>query len=238
MKDEFFAKEAPCEKFEFNAEVARVFDDMLERSIPLYKECRDLAIQFCVRYAQPQSRIYDLGCSAGSFLEHLTDRLEASFPAEIIGVDNSAPMLERARKRLKGRSVRLEEADLADDRFEMISASVVILNYTLQFVPPSSRLALVQKIHSGLLEQGRLILIEKIKGEHPESDEAFIDFYHEFKRKMGYSELEISRKRDALEEVLIARTLTENIDLLREAGFSRIEIFFKWNNFAGLIALK
>jgi tRNA (cmo5U34)-methyltransferase len=238
MKDEFFAKEAPCEKFEFNAEVAKVFDDMLERSIPLYRECRDLAIQFCMRYAQPQSRIYDLGCSAGSFLEHLTDRLGDSFPAEIIGVDNSAPMLERARKRLKGRSVRLEEGDLVDACFEVKLASVVILNYTLQFVPPSSRLALLRKIHSGLLEHGRLILIEKIKGEHPESDEVFIDFYHEFKRRMGYSELEISRKRDALEEVLIARTLTENIDLLREAGFSRTEIFFKWNNFAGLIALK
>ncbi len=238
MKDELFARETPCEKFEFNAEVAQVFDDMLERSIPLYKECRDLAIQFCLRYAQPQSRIYDLGCSAGSFLEHLTNRLEPSFSAEIIGVDNSLPMLERAQKRLQGRSVELEEADLADERLELKSASVVVLNYTLQFVSPSKRLALVRKIHSGLLEQGRLILIEKIKGEDAESDEVFVEFYHDFKRKMGYSSLEISRKRDALEDVLISWTLTENIDLLQKAGFSRIEIFFKWNNFVGLIALK
>jgi len=238
MKDKLFASDSSCEKFEFNAEVAQVFDDMLDRSIPLYRECRDLAVQFCLRYVKPRTCIYDLGCSAGAFLEELTREIPSGLPVEVVGVDNSKPMLERARKRLEGKSVKLEEADLADKSLSLKTASVVVLNYTLQFVPPAKRLHLIQKINSALTDEGRLIVIEKVKGEHSESDAVFIELYHQFKRKMGYSALEISRKRDALEDVLISWTLTENIELLHQAGFAKVEIFFKWNNFAGLIAQK
>ena len=122
--------------------------------------------------------------------------------------------------------------------FSLTNASVVIMNYTLQFIPPKRRLALVRRIFQGLNDGGLFILIEKVKSENSKFDQTCIDFHHEFKKDQGYSRLEIARKREALENVLTPWTVGENIHLLMEAGFASTELFFKWNNFAGFVALK
>ncbi|QPJ66228.1 MAG: carboxy-S-adenosyl-L-methionine synthase CmoA [Candidatus Nitrohelix vancouverensis] len=238
MKDDLFTRATP-EKFQFNEAVARVFDDMLERSVPLYRECLTMTAEWCRALAKPHSRIYDLGCSTGTLLDLLSQTGALPPSVELIGVDNSRPMIERAQKKLsaQARSFQFIEADLSQP-FALENASVAILNYTLQFIPPDTRLKLLSQICTGLLPGGGLAIIEKIKGETAEMDAHFIAMHHEYKRRRGYSELEISAKRDALENVLIPWTLTENLAVLKKAGFSQIDVFFKWNNFTGLIALK
>jgi tRNA (cmo5U34)-methyltransferase len=237
--DNLFAQTSATEKFEFNESVARVFDDMLERSVPMYRECLESTVDWCTRFARQGTRVYDLGCSTGTLMKRLADQLPADSGVRLVGIDNSAPMLEKAREKLAGSPLpcKLMEADLQGD-FPISNASVVIMNYTLQFLPPERRQALACKIFKGLNDGGLLILIEKVKSDNLIFDKTFIEFHHAHKKAQGYSHLEISRKREALENVLSPWTVGKNITLLMEAGFLSTELFFKWNNFAGLVALK
>jgi tRNA (cmo5U34)-methyltransferase len=238
MKDELFSGSGAPEKFEFNENVARVFDDMLERSIPHYRECQEMVVDWCTRFAREDSNLYDLGCSTGALLLRVASALPEHSRTRLIGIDNSMPMLDKARQNLQ--AVRnpweLVHADLDGD-FSLTNASVVVMNYTLQFIAPERRQLLIGKIFGGLQANGCLLLTEKVLGDTPELDAAFVDMHHRFKRERGYSDLEISRKREALENVLTPLKLYENIELLRQAGFRNVDLFFKWNNFAGLIAL-
>lgn len=238
-KDNLFTQTGPTEKFEFNESVARVFDDMLERSVPMYRECLESAVDWCTRFARQGTHVYDLGCSTGTLMKRLTDRLPADSGVRLVGIDNSGPMLVKAREKLATSPLpcKLVEADLKGD-FSLTNASVVIMNYTLQFLPPERRLDLARKIFQGLNDGGLLILIEKVKSDNLKFDKTFIEFHHAHKKAQGYSQLEIARKREALENVLTPWTVGENINLLMEAGFASTELFFKWNNFAGFVALK
>ena len=238
-KDTLFAQTPATEKFEFNESVARVFDDMLERSVPMYRECLESTVGWCVKFAREGSHIYDLGCSTGTFLSGLANRFPADADIRLIGVDNSAPMLKKARQKLLPSPLPCEliEADLQSD-FPLTNASVVVMNYTLQFIPLDLRVEVVRKILNGLNSDGLLLMIEKVTSDNSKLDRAYTDFHHQFKKNQGYSQLEIARKREALENVLTPRSVDENIDLLLKAGFASAEMFFKWNNFAGFIALK
>ena len=237
--DNLYAQDAGNGKFQFNESVARVFDDMLERSVPMYRECTLVAVEWCLRSARKGSTVYDLGCSTGTLLKELAKRLPPDSGVKLVGVDNSAPMLEKAHAKMADLETQWEfiEADLAKD-FLMQNASVVVMNYTLQFLPPAARLMMLKKIFAALNPGGCLVLIEKIIAESPEFDAGLIAMHHEFKRAKGYSELEISKKREALENVLIPLKASENESLLKQAGFASVEMFFKWNNFAGFVALK
>ena len=238
MKDELFSGSGAPEKFEFDENVARVFDDMLERSIPHYRECQEMVVDWCTRFAREDSNLYDLGCSTGVLLSRVASAIPERSRVRLIGVDNSTPMLDKARENLQSVKTpwELVHADLDGD-FSLTNASVVVMNYTLQFIAPERRQLLLGKIFQGLEPGGCLLLTEKVLGDTPELDAAFVETHHQFKRERGYSELEISRKREALENVLTPLKLHENIALLKQAGFRNVDIFFKWNNFAGLIAL-
>lgn len=227
------------EPFEFNDSVARVFDDMLQRSVPMYQECQDLAVHWCAKYAKPSTSIYDLGCSTGKFLLKLAERLENPMNINLIGIDNSAAMLKKVKETFKNAplSCAMMEADL-NEKLPIENASVVVMNYTLQFIKQDNRSPLLKSIYDGLISGGSLILIEKVKSEIPDLNKIFIEFHHHFKEENGYSKLEISQKREALENVLIPWTVEQNNELIRSAGFSTVDLFFKWNNFAGFIALK
>lgn len=238
-KDTLFTRTPATEKFEFNESVARVFDDMLERSVPMYRECLESTVAWCVKFSRKGSQVYDLGCSTGTFLSGLSSRFPADADIRLVGVDNSAPMLEKARQKLAPSPLpcKLIEADLQSD-FSLTNASVVVMNYTLQFIPPDERPEVVNKILNGLNSGGLLLMIEKVGSDHPIIRETYTELHHQFKKNQGYSQLEIARKREALENVLTPKTVDENIDLLLNAGFTSVEIFFKWNNFAGFVALK
>ena len=238
-KDKIFLDKNSPDKFEFDERVAGVFDDMLERSVPLYQECQNLSIEWCKHLAKPNVSIYDLGCSTGSLLLPLARSLSRVPGLRIIGVDNSVAMLNKARLKLKhfSNSIELIEANLSES-FSFEKTSAVVMNYTLQFIPQKNRALLLKQIYNSLIPGGGLIINEKILGENERLSETFIEMHHNYKQDHGYSKMEISKKRDALENVLIPLKLSKTIVLLREAGFDNMDTFFKWNNFAGLIALK
>ncbi len=223
--------------FEFNEQVAGVFDDMLERSVPLYRETLARQAQLAAHFYLPGSRIYDLGCSNGNFGLALCAAM-AGRPFEMVAADSSPSMLEAFRKRLNGRTEAGQFSLVAEDirRLPLERASVVVVNLTLQFLPVPDREALLRRIFTSLLPGGILLLTEKVVHENPELAKLQQDFYYCFKRENGYSELEISQKREALENVLIPETLEAHRQRLTRAGFGQIEVWLKWFNFAALLA--
>ena len=212
---------------------------MLQRSVPMYQECQNLVICWCTQYTKSSTSIYDLGCSTGSLLIKLAETFKPHTNIKLIGVDNSPAMLKKAEEALKSSLIPYElvEENL-NNKLIIENASVVVMNYTLQFVRPENRVPVLQNIYNGLIPGGSLVLIEKVKSEVPKLNNTFIEFHHQFKEQKGYSKLEIFQKREALENVLIPCTVKENSNLLNSAGFSTVDLFFKWNNFAGFIALK
>ena len=212
---------------------------MLERSVPLYRECQNLTVEWCKRLAKPDTCIYDLGCSTGSLLLPLAESISDISGLRLIGVDNSKAMLDKALTKLESfsNSVQLVEANL-NKPFSFSTASAIVMNYTLQFIPRENRAFLLKNIYQALVLGGGFILNEKVVSESELLSETFIEMHHDFKQGHGYSKMEISKKRDALENVLIPLKLSKTMGIIREAGFTAVDIFFKWNNFAGLIALK
>ena len=210
---------------------------MISRSIPLYADVQRAVPSIVDTIEHDPIRILDLGCSTGTSLIHLA-RSMPERNLELIGVDNSEPMLEKCREKLAALDL-LDRASVSCDdiaNFEIENASVVLMNYTLQFIEPEKRPAMLSRIRNGLQAGGCLILSEKVSHQQPKIDEALTELYFDFKRSNGYSELEIARKRDALENVLIPMTVDENVRMLEQAGFGRIELLLKWFNFATIIA--
>jgi tRNA (cmo5U34)-methyltransferase len=238
-KDELFKDQNMAREFQFDGKVADVFDDMLNRSVPCYRMVIEMITSILDNFLQDGDQVYDLGCPTGETLVELARRLER-LRLEFTGVDNSPAMLAKARHKVEmlaqnGRIVFLKK-DITD--LDLTGVGAVIMNYTLQFIRPVRRLEFLAGIYRGLRPGGVLILSEKILSLDPELNGTFIDFYLDFKRRNGYSETEISRKREALENVLIPFSINENIDLLRTAGFASCETFFQWFNFASIVAIK
>ena len=225
--------------FVFDGRTAAVFDDMLVRSVPFYIEMQRMTGELAADFAAPGSNLYDLGCSTGTTLELLDPLVHPG--VHFVGVDSSPEMLEKARAKLgqlrSARKVDLVCADLHE--FGGIeNASVVILTLTLQFVRPLHRERLVRMIATGTNPNGCLLLIEKLTESDTTFNRLFIEYYYRMKRRNGYSELEIAQKREALENVLIPYRTEENERLLLEAGYQRVQPFFRWYNFGGFIAVK
>ena len=240
-KDRIFRKNRiPNESFNFGRETAEVFDDMLNRSVPSYSETQKMIVEIARNFVQPKSSIYDLGCSTGATLIGLSAAIPEK-TVKIVGMDYSGAMLEKAGKNLTqagfGGRCMLKKGDL-NEEIKISDASVVIMNLALQFVRPLNRNKLIKTIYNGLKTNGCFILVEKVLGENSFFNRTFINLYYDFKKRQGYSELEIAKKREALENVLIPYRLNENLELLRANGFKDTDIFFKWYNFCGILALK
>jgi tRNA (cmo5U34)-methyltransferase len=228
--------------FQFNEEVAHVFDDMLVRSVPFYLEQQGLIEEIAQRFATPGSQVVDLGCSTGTTLIRFARVLDSSI--KLLGYDNSIPMLDRAKRNSadSGVSDQIEFSygDFNEDFDDLVieNASVVTLCWTLQFVRPLYRDRLIRKIYEGMADGGVLIVTDKVLTNDSDMNRLFIDFYYDFKRRNHYSEVEISKKREALENVLIPYRLDENFELFRRNGFPTVETFFQWYNFAGFLCVK
>ena len=225
--------------FKFGKTVANVFDDMVNRSVPYYGEMQRMIAELAADHAKEGTNVYDLGCSTGTTMIGMNTTVAESI--QFVGVDDSPQMLDKCDAKLQEagftRPYKLVTADL-NKAVAIENASVVVLCLTLQFIRPIYRERLVTSIYDGLVEGGVLILVEKILAEESSFNRDFIKYYYDMKRRNHYSELEISQKREALENVLIPYKLSEDNLLLRESGFAHVEIFFKWYNFAGLIAVK
>ncbi|MFV0561730.1 carboxy-S-adenosyl-L-methionine synthase CmoA [Malaciobacter mytili] len=235
MVDKIFEKSIK-KQFEFDEDVASVFDDMLNRSVPYYKQTQELTIKFALNYLNKNDVVYDLGCSTASTLIELGKH--SKYDLKLIGIDNSSAMLARASKKCKafGIDIELRNDDLLNTSYE--NAKLIISNYTLQFIRPLQREKLIQKIYNSLDKDGIFIFSEKVISSNKTLNKQCIDIYYDFKKQQGYSEYEISQKREALENVLIPYTEEENKKMILDAGFSHYETIFKWVNFATFIAIK
>ncbi len=243
-KDQIYAGDdaGPLEKiraFAFDEQVVPVFQDMISRSVPGYQTMLRAIGVFAMRYAQPQTQLYDLGTSLGA-VAYVLARATEDRNCTVVAVDNSRPMVEACIRRLREQGVAAQ-VQVRHEDLEVTpihNASVVVSNFTLQFIQRQKRKALVEKIYAGLVDGGVFVLSEKIRAPE-EADNAFlVDHYHGYKKINGYSDEEIARKRKALENVLQPDSLADWRQRLHKAGFSEVHQWFQCFNFVSLIAIK
>lgn len=237
--DSIYASEQQIKDFSFDENVVEVFPDMIQRSVPGYATIVSTMGKLAGQYAQSNSNLYDLGCSLGAVTLSMRRNIEKQ-NCEIIAVDNSKAMVERCQLHLKGFKsdvpVNVVLGDITE--LELKNASVVALNFTLQFIPQEQREDVLKRIFNSLKPGGVLLLSEKIKGENELTDNLLIDLHHDFKRHNGYSELEISQKRTAIENVMRPNTLSTHLERLNTIGFSQTQVWYQCFNFCSLIAIK
>ena len=239
-QDRIFADQrAMPTDFKFDGKTAAVFDDMVTRSVPFYDEIQRMVCELVADFAVPGTNLYDLGCATGTTFMLLDELVDPT--VRFVSVDNSQDMLDRAAEKMgtlpSSREYELLCADLHSP-FGIRNASVVLLVLTLQFVRPLHRDRLARRIADAMPENGALILVEKLTSAHTMVNRLFIKYYYDYKRRNGYSDVEIAQKREALENVLIPYRVEENHELLRAAGFRHVEEFFRWYNFCGTVAVK
>jgi tRNA (cmo5U34)-methyltransferase len=229
----------PNGKWEFDASVTDAFDDMLRRSIPQYDVMRDSVFRLACDFVEHRTAVVDLGCSRGEALAPFVDKYGIGIQA--IGVEISEPMLEAARERfagyIKAGCVEIRQMDLRRE-FPPVKASVVMSILTLQFTPIEYRLQILKRIYDSLIPGGAFILVEKLIGGSAKLDELMIKHYYALKADHGYSQDQIDRKRLSLEGVLVPMTARWNEEMLRLTGFSQVDCFWRWMNFAGWVAIK
>jgi tRNA (cmo5U34)-methyltransferase len=238
--DNLFAKSrAVTSGFRFDEQVVKVFPDMIARSVPGYELVVPMIGLLARRYAQPDSNIYDLGCSLGAASLAMSLAVRAG-GSEIIAVDNSEAMVARCKKNMAEKGgvvpidVRLQ--NMLDTKIE--NASIVVLNFTLQFLDRDQRQTLIGQIAEGMRPGGVLILSEKICFVETAEQSDQTTWHHDFKRAQGYSDLEIAQKRNALEDVLRPETEAAHIKRLQQAGFTSTRRWFQCFSFASYIAFK
>jgi tRNA (cmo5U34)-methyltransferase len=239
-KDEIFKdKSAAAGSFTFDDSVAAVFPDMLQRSIPGYAMTLEAIGALAARYVAAGTRCYDLGCSLGAATLAMRRHIRES-GCEIHSVDLADAMVRRCREIVardeSPTPVFVDAGDVRD--IEIRNASMVVMNYTLQFLPTGDREVLIRRIHDGMTEGGVFVLSEKVADDDPVVESLLVDLHHDFKRANDYSTLEIARKRSALENVLIPETTAAHLDRLRDAGFAHAGVWLKHYNFLSIVAIR
>ena len=227
----------PVPPFRFDQKVADCFDDMVTRSIPHYQDLHHILLELVRYQVRPHDCIYDLGCATGTTLKLLANAL-ADRPVQLIGIDQSAAMIAQAQKKCLPcpHPLQLLCQDLQHHQWQ--TSGLVIMNYTLQFIPRSERTDLLKKIYQSLRPGGLLVLTEKIESTSAGIQSLQNELYQNFKRSRGYSELEIAQKRRALEDVLVPLAPAAQLSLLQASGFEHADMVFRWFNFACFIGLK
>lgn len=230
----------PKEKWEFDESVTDAFDNMLSRSIPQYDVMREACFNLACKFITEGTPILDIGCSRGEALSLLIDKYGAH--NRFIGIDVSEPMLEAARHRFKGLMetsiVSILNHDLRKPGLPISNASVILSILTIQFTPIEYRLRILRDIYKTLIPGGAFIFVEKVLGNTAEINDFQVEEYYKLKAQNGYSQDSIERKRLSLEGVLVPVTAEMNEQFLRSAGFTQIDCFWRWMNFAGWIAIK
>ena len=245
-KDRIFATDQDDdEPFRFNKSVADVFPDMLRRSIPGYAASIEAIGSLAARYVTEGSVCYDLGCSLGAATIALRQGIRAP-DCRIIAVDNAPAMLERCKEIIAAEDQRslkkiatpieIRLANIQD--IDISNASMVVMNYTLQFLDVDTRNAIITRIFDGLLPGGLFLLSEKVIDDDPYMEELLVDLHHEHKRRNDYSQLEVGRKRAALENVLVPETVTAHRQRLTAAGFAHTAVWLRYFNFVSIVAIK
>ena len=241
--DRIYRTDAGTEPFRFNENVARVFPDMLQRSIPGYAASIEAIGSLAARYVRAGTNCYDLGCSLGAAT--LAMRHGIQHPCcRVVAVDSSAAMIARCHEvvaeddRQNGPETEVDVVEQDIRETDIVNASMVVLNYTLQFIEPADRDALLERIFAGMNEGGILVLSEKVVDDNEHMEALLIDLHAEHKRRNHYSAIEVARKRAALENVLIPESVAAHRDRLQRAGFARSAVWLRYFNFVSIIAIR
>lgn len=221
----------------FDEQVSRAFDAHVRKSVPLYEELQRMVVELSDYFVRDQSVIYDLGSSTGATLDMLAAHHTAKENAQFIGVDLSESMVQEAQKRVQWPNVRFFHKNVLDVEFAP-PANFVVSLYTLQFLTLAERRQLLTRVNQGMVEGGALLIAEKTRAEHSSFEDMWLELHWDFKRRQGLTPEQILEKANSLRGVLNPLTTEENIDLLLQTGFSRVEIFLKWYNWTGFLAVK
>ncbi|MDH5456235.1 MAG: carboxy-S-adenosyl-L-methionine synthase CmoA [Gammaproteobacteria bacterium] len=241
--DDIYRNEDGSEPFRFNEKVARVFPDMLRRSIPGYAASIEGIGSLAARFVRAGTTCYDLGCSLGAATIAMRHGIREPC-CRVVAIDSSPAMIERCRElireddELNGPETEVDVAQHDVREVQISNASMVVMNYTLQFIDPGDRDALIRRIFAGLNEGGLLVLSEKVVDEDDHMESLLVDLHHEHKRRNHYSALEIARKRAALENVLVPESVAAHRERLQKAGFSHAAVWLRYFNFVSIIAIR
>ncbi len=239
-KDKIYAKpQKQLEQFTFDEQVADVFADMINRSVPGYQTIIGTIPAILSKYLKTDSKIYDIGCSLGAASLTLAKQIKSA-QITIGAIDYSSAMVEKAKRNVQSYKfseiINVQQADITT--FELASCDAIMMNFTLQFIAPEQRDFVINKIANALPPGQVFLLSEKVQSTDAVMDRNLVELHHDFKRKNGYSELEISQKRSALEEVMIIDSIETHKSRLALAGFSHCEVWYQHFNFASFIAIK
>lgn len=235
MRDEII----PGQEWSFNEEVANVFDDMLARSIPGYENMRDTVVKMISPVITNGGHILDLGCSHGEMIAKLIKDFGSSLYVNYVGVDSSTAMVSKARKRFSDdERVTIIHADIADAEMQRLRYDAVLSILTLQFIPVENRQEILKQVYDSLSPNGCFILVEKVLGESWVGQDHLVSVYHQMKKDNGYSQEQVETKRASLQNVLVPLRTSENIRMLKSAGFSVVQPFWQNLNFVGIYASK
>lgn len=224
--------------WKFDGEVVPVFDEHVNQSVPLYNEIHNLITDISGWFLEDQCTVYDIGTSTGKVISKLNDTYKDK-KVKYIGIDSSIEMCEKAKDNLKEcENVIVHNGDVNNDAFNFENACLITSVLTVQFIPERKRQELVNKVYRGLNQGAAYIMVEKVIGSNARFNEIWTELYHELKLKNGLSEEHVFAKSRAIRGVMKPYTVSENIHMLENAGFKDIDIFFKWNNFVGFVAIK
>ena len=237
MRDEIYKDKVDISKFTFDQKVVDVFDDMVLRSVPGYKQMIELIGLAGRTYPVINSNVYDLGCSTGAVTLSIASNLKSE-SVKIFSIDNSKEMIEQCSKNLFGTEANIQYICDDIENIQFDNASLIVLNLTLQFIKPKNRSKLVKRMYDSLLPGGALIISEKIIHKNKETNKSLINLHESFKRENGYSETEIAQKRKAIEEVLIPESIEQHLKRLSDSGFKKPLVQMQCINFASFLAVK
>jgi len=237
MRDEIYKDKVDISKFTFDQKVVDVFDDMVIRSVPGYKQMIELIGLAGRTYPVINSNVYDLGCSTGAVTLSIASNLKSE-SVKIFSIDNSKEMIEQCSKNLSGTDANIQYICDDIENIQLDNASLIVLNLTLQFINPKYRSELIKRIFKSLLPGGALIISEKIIHENEEINKNLISLHESFKKENGYSETEIAQKRKAIEDVLIPESIEQHLKRLSDAGFKKPLVQMQCINFASFLAVK
>ena len=237
MRDEIYKDKVDISKFTFDQKVVNVFDDMVLRSVPGYKQMIELIGLAGRTYPIINSNVYDLGCSTGAATLSIASNLKSA-SVKIFSIDNSKEMIEQCSKNLSGTEANIQYICDDIENIKLDNASLIVLNLTLQFINPKYRSDLIKRIFKSLLPGGALIISEKIIHENEETNKSLVSLHESFKRENGYSETEIAQKRKAIEDVLIPESIEQHLKRLSDSGFKKPLVQMQCINFVSFLAVK
>ncbi|AVB11518.1 tRNA methyltransferase [Bacillus velezensis] len=225
--------------WEFDQDVTKTFDSHVREHVPLYDEIHKLISSTSQWFIEDYTNVYDIGTSTGEFLKNIK-RSSPNKLFNLIGIDSSKEMVDQAKVNVDKNNIDADiiEGDILDDSFEIKNASLVTSILTNQFISIHKRNVLLDKVYRGLNKGSAYIIVEKIKGNNPFFNEMWIELYHEKKLENGLNEKQVMDKSRAIRGILKPLSLNENLKMLHQAGFKDADVFFKWCNFVGIIAVK